>query len=132
MKKQLYLVSNYVTLPKDKSQTRFAGYLKNEDNLTMDEQVAVTTKLKNRDYSTARIILNLSEKKIIKSSYTGPIEFDQLWKYFKTNYADQLKSVLQYVEPETVVAAPAAEETGPSTVETSAVVTSPVSSTVSS
>jgi len=80
--KNVFLVAKYYAKPKNPKQTRFAGYVKDEDNMAWDEQVIVTSGLKNKDLDTSKIILNINEQKVVKNSFKNGRTFMELFKYF--------------------------------------------------
>jgi len=97
MSKQTYfLVANYYMRPKHKrTQTQIKGWMDDKNNVSYDEQVTVTKRLKTNDYSSAKIILDLVNEKIIKNEWQPDANFDDLLRYFKENYPQYLNRSTQ-------------------------------------
>jgi fructose-specific phosphotransferase system component IIB len=101
MKKQnLYLVANYVAKPRDPRKTHVAGYMKDPANIQFDEQVQVSTRLRKQDLTTAKVIMNLSNKTVDKNSFNGNKNFDELFKYFFKGYHKYITEVMAKIDPE--------------------------------
>ena len=126
---KIYVIAYYVKQPLDIKQTRFAGYMKDESNVSYQEQLVVANKIKDRDYQSAGIILDAVNKKILKGSWRPTATFDELWDYFSKNYENYMKPLNELLNP-TVVPGPV--PVGTDTADASRVTTSPVSSTISS
>ena len=88
-----YLLATYTTVPRDKSITHTKGFWSDENNSQYDEQIILSKKLKNRDLTESGIILDLENKKIIKNRVSPTATYDQIYEYFKKNYAKELTYV---------------------------------------
>lgn len=95
----IYLVANYVTKPKNPRMTHVPGYMKDPANHQYDEQVAIVTRLKPRDMQ-AKVIINLSEKRVERNAFNGKKEFDELFEYFYQGYDKYIKQVMGDLDPE--------------------------------
>jgi fructose-specific phosphotransferase system component IIB len=101
MKKQnIYLVANYVAKPRDPRRTHVPGYMKDPANIQFDEQVQVSTRLRKQDLTTAKVIMNLSNKTVDKNSFNGNKNFDELFKYFFKGYHKYITEVMAKIDPE--------------------------------
>lgn len=101
MKKQnIYLVANYLAKPKDSRKTHVPGYMKDPANIRYDEQVQVSTRLRRQDLVTAKVIMNLSDKKVEQNSFNGNKNFDELFKYFFKGYHKYITEVMAKLDPE--------------------------------
>lgn len=101
MKKQnIYLVANYLAKPKDSRKTHKPGYMKDPANIRYDEQVQVSTRLRRQDLVTAKVIMNLSDKKVEQNSFNGNKNFDELFKYFFKGYHKYITEVMAKLDPE--------------------------------
>jgi fructose-specific phosphotransferase system component IIB len=101
MKKQnIYLVANYVAKPRNPRKTHVPGYMKDPANIQFDEQVQVSTRLRNQDLTTAKVIMNLSNKTVDKNSFNGNKNFDELFKYFFKGYHKYITEVMAKLDPE--------------------------------
>lgn len=68
-----YLILTYYTKPSGK----------------IDEEMTVAKNLKNRDYSTASVILDFKKLQVIKCSMDGvtvPKDFDRIVQYYMKHY----------------------------------------------
>ncbi len=99
-KRSIYLVAHYVTRPRDPRKTHIPGYMKDPKNHQYDEQVQVSTRLRNRDITDAKIIVNLSNKTVDKNSFNGNKDFNELFKYFFKGYHKYITDVMVQLDPE--------------------------------
>lgn len=101
MKKQnIYLVAHYTTKPRDPRRTHIPGYMKDPANHQYDERVQISTRLRTQDTLTAKVIMNLSDRKIEKNSFNGNKDFDELFKYFFKGYHKYITEVMAKLDPE--------------------------------
>jgi hypothetical protein len=98
--KNIYLVAQYVTRPRDPRKTHIAGYMKDPANYQYDERVQISTRLRNQDLYTAKIILNLSNKTVDKNSFNDVKNFDELFKYFFKGYHKYITEVMAKLDAE--------------------------------
>lgn len=97
--KSIYLVAYYFQKPAQRVRTNKPGWMENRNNLVWDEQVAVTRNLKNRDLTTAKIILDLGNKRVLKNDWLNNRNFDDLFTYFSKGYPQYTKEVMQQLDP---------------------------------
>jgi hypothetical protein len=91
----VYLVAYYMMKPKhQRVNTSAKGWMSNPDNVAYEEQIAVTTKLKNKDLNTAKIILNLVDRTVYRNSWGDNKSFDQLFTHFYSGYQKYLDPVI--------------------------------------
>jgi fructose-specific phosphotransferase system component IIB len=101
MKKQnIYLVAQYLAKPRDPRRTHIPGYMKDPANVRYDEQVQVSNRLRQQDLITAKIIINLSDKKVEQNSFNGNKDFNELFKYFFKGYHKYITEVMAKLDPE--------------------------------
>jgi len=100
MSKSIYLVAHYTAKPKNPAKTHIPGYMKDPENLRYDEQVQVSTRLRPKDINMAKIIMNLSQKKVEKNSFNGKKNFDELFKYFFTGYHKYITDIMVQLDAE--------------------------------
>lgn len=98
--KSIYLVAHYVTRPKNPKMTHVPGYMKDPANHQYDEQVQVSTRLRPKDITGAKIIMNLSEKQVQTNSFNGNKNFDELFKYFFKGYHKYITDVMVQLDAE--------------------------------
>ena len=94
--KKVYLVAYYYMRPKhQRVRTETAGWMNNQENVTWDEQISLTTKLKDRDLTTAKVILNLTERNVVINGWTGNKDFDELFDHFYKHYRRDMQPVVE-------------------------------------
>lgn len=99
-KKSIYLVAHYVTRPRDPKKTHIPGYMKDPANHQYDEQVQVSTRLRQHDSINAKVIMNLSAKTVDKNSFNGKKDFNELFKYFFKGYHKYITDVMVQLDAE--------------------------------
>jgi fructose-specific phosphotransferase system component IIB len=99
-KRSIYLVANYVTKPRDPKKTHIAGYMKDPANHQYDEQVHVSTRLRTQDITSAKVIMNLSNKTVDKNSFNNNKDFNDLFKYFFKGYHKYITDVMVQLDAE--------------------------------
>lgn len=85
----IYLIAKYTGVPKDPKQTSKAGYIKDPNNITYDEQVYITRGLRDKDLKN-QVILNLTEEKIVKNIFKTGANFEEAFTHFYEGYADYI------------------------------------------
>jgi hypothetical protein len=98
--KSIYLVAHYFAKPKNPAKTHIPGYMKDPENVRYDEQVHISTKLRPKDVTGAKIIMNLSEKRVQTNVFNGKKDFDELFKYFFTGYHKYITDVMVQLDAE--------------------------------
>ncbi len=74
--------------------TSVAGYLKEEKNVKFDEQVLVAKKVKPNDLSTASVVLDLVNERVVKNRYNNDATYVSLLEYYMRNYEDYIKNAI--------------------------------------
>ena len=99
--KDIFLVAKYVTAPKNPKRTHIKGYMKDDDNISFNEQVVVTRGLKDRDL-TAAIILNVTQQTVQKCRYElGEVnDWETLASYYSKGYPQYLTLLKPEAEAE--------------------------------
>ena len=101
----MYLVAYYFQKPSNnRVKTQLAGWMKNNNNVSWDEQVAITKNLRNRDISTAKIILDMRNLRVVKNGWGTSQSFDDFYDYFNKSYPQYTKEVMEQVNPEYLAA----------------------------
>ena len=101
MKKQsIYLIANYIIKPRDPRRTHISGYMKDPANVQYDEQVQISTRLRNKDIQTAKIIVDLKNKQVQQNSFNNNKDFKELFKYFFKGYHKYITEVMVKLDPE--------------------------------
>jgi hypothetical protein len=91
--KGIFLVAQYYKKPQPHVNTSKKGWMDNPDNIRWDEQMIVTRGIKPKD-ANAQVILNLSEKTVVRNSFTPDKPFDEVFRYFFTGYSQYLAPVM--------------------------------------
>lgn len=99
-KTNIYLVAQYTIKPRNPKKTHIPGYMKDPGNHQYDERVQITTRLRNQDLYTAKIILNLSDKTVDKNSFNDLKNFNDLFKYFFKGYHKYITEVMVKLDAE--------------------------------
>ena len=99
--RNLYLVAYYYQRPDNpRVRTQIPGWMKQEGNLSWDEQVQMTTRLRNRDHSMAKVILDLGKKTVVKNSWDSGKSFDELFEYYRKNYPKYTEELATKLYPD--------------------------------
>lgn len=96
----IYLVAYYFTKPKTpRVKTNREGWMTQPNAVAYDEQVALSKKITNKDLSTAKVILDMGQKKIVKNGWMNNVSFDDLFLYYYGNYPQYTKEVMEKLDP---------------------------------
>lgn len=71
-------------------KTHVKGWMDEKDNVGYDEQIAVTTKLKNKDIYSAKIILDLGNETVVRNAWNNNKNYFELFSYFNEKYKSEL------------------------------------------
>jgi len=99
-RKSIFLIANYLVKPKNPNKTHIPGYMKDASNIQYDEQVHISTKLRKQDYTTAKIIINLTGKKVEQNIFNNNKNFDEMFKYFFKGYHKYITDVMIKLDAE--------------------------------
>jgi len=97
--KSIYLVAYYYMKPRNRVRTQTKGWMEDQSNISYDERVAVTRKLKSSDLSTAKIILDLSNKSVVRNGWNNGKDFDTLFEYYHEGYPQYTTTVMNQLDP---------------------------------
>jgi hypothetical protein len=97
--KSIFLVADYFMRPQARVRTQVKGWMQTEKNMQFDEQVAVTRRLKTSDQTTAKVILDLSKKSVVRNGWGSTEAFDELFKYFHASYPKYTTEVMATLDP---------------------------------
>jgi hypothetical protein len=75
------------------------------NNIQRSESVQIIKRLKDRDLKTANIILDISNKSIVKcrtskengTMFNGDEDYKEIYAYFNLHYHDQIENALKLV-----------------------------------
>ena len=97
--KSIYLVAHYYMRPRGKAPTQIKGWMSDANNMMYDEKVAITRNLKKSDLSTAKIIMDLSKKSVVRNGWNNMDDFDKLFGYFHEGYPQYTTTIMKEVDP---------------------------------
>lgn len=96
--KNIYLVAQYYMKPKERVNTTVKGWMDNPDNIRWDEKVEIVRGLRKKDLH-AKIVVNLSNKKVDTNNFNGNKDFDSIFQYFFTGYSKYITQVMGQLDP---------------------------------
>jgi len=100
MKQDIHLVAYYFMKPKEHVHTQIKGWANDPDNVRYDEKMEIFRGLRNSAISNAKVILNLSQTKVVKNSWNSGASFQELFAYFYKNYSDYVTRTLVELDPD--------------------------------
>ena len=85
--------------PRQGVNTSVKGWMENKENLQYDERLEITRgEKKSSQY--ANIILNLSNKTIVRNNFNDNSDFRSFFKYFFGGYHKYISTVMKELDPE--------------------------------
>lgn len=90
--KDIYLVAKYSAHPRKKHSTNIPGYMKDPGNVKWNEEILITYGLKDKDFLSAKIVLNINKRKVERNSFQNGKTFDELFDYFYSENKEELNS----------------------------------------
>ena len=97
--KDIYLVAFYSIKPKDHVNTSVKGWINDPDNISYDENIEITRGVK-KNAGVAKVVLNLSAKKVERNTWKNDADFDLLFKYFFASYHKYIIQVMTQLDPD--------------------------------
>ena len=97
--KNIYLVAFYHMKPRPGVKTNVKGWMDNLDNITYDESIEITRGLK-KNSSSAKVVLNLSNKSVDRNTWGTDRSFDEYFKHYFTGYHKYLTAVMTQLDAE--------------------------------
>ena len=80
-------------------KTNVKGWMDDPENITYDEQVEISRGLK-KNSSQAKVILDLSNKRIHRNSWGTEREFNEYFKYYFKGWHQYLTAVMTQLDAE--------------------------------
>lgn len=96
--KSIYLAGFYGMKPRAGVNTNIKGWMKDPSNLQYDEKVEITRGEK-RHAIAPRIVLNLSDKIVVKNGFNDDRDFKSLFKYFFGGYHQYITTIMEQLDP---------------------------------
>lgn len=84
--KKIYVIARYIQIPKNPKNTARKGFGQNPDNMAFNEAVIIARTIKNKDWNTANVILNITDEKVEKCNLKRDATYQDLYRYYKSNY----------------------------------------------
>jgi len=100
--KNVYLIAYYNIKPKDPNRTKEAGYITNPANFDYDESINITRGLKARDELGAKVILDLTEQRVVANRFNDNKDFPSLLAHYQEGYPKYINPLLAQLYPEQV------------------------------
>lgn len=97
--KSIYLIAYYSVKPKNPRKTYEAGYMKDPNNISYDEKIEISKGLKSKAQLTSKIILDLTNKKIVQNSFNHNTDFNSMFKYFYEAYSKYISTIMMQIDP---------------------------------
>jgi hypothetical protein len=91
--KNIYLLATYVARPKNPRQTSRAGYITDPGNIQYDENLAIVRGFRDR-YLKNHVVLDLTEERVIKNSFTPGKTFEELFEHFHEGFAEYIEQTV--------------------------------------
>jgi len=91
----IYLIASYSIKPKSGVRTQRAGWMDNTNNVSYDEGIAIARRIKTRDLQMSKIILDFTERKIVKNGWGDGRTFEELFSYFYQGYPNYINPILK-------------------------------------
>ena len=85
--------------PKRHVRTEVAGWMTDPNNIQWDERIELTRGEKKNTVN-AKIVINLSTKKITRNGWADGKTFDELFKYFFKGYHKYITEVMTQIDAE--------------------------------
>jgi hypothetical protein len=96
--KEIHLLAHYYMKPRDPSKTKIKGYMSNPDNVRYDEGITFTKGLAPKDHNSAKVILNLNTKSVVKNGFGTSRSFDDFFKYYLEAYPQYVIQVMAQLD----------------------------------
>ena len=84
----------YHIKPKDPKRTKEAGYMGDTNNFDYDESINITRGLKLRDQLNAKVILDLTDQKVVKNGFNSNKDFPSLLAHYQEGYPKYINPLL--------------------------------------
>lgn len=98
-KKNIYLVAFYGMKPRPGVKTNVKGWMNDAANITYDERIEISRGLK-KNSSTAKVVLDLSNKTVVRNTWGTDRSFDEYFKYYFKGYHQYLTTVMTQLDAE--------------------------------
>lgn len=90
----IYLIASYSIKPKLGVRTQHAGWMDHTNNVSYDESIAIARRIKTRDLQMSKIILDFTERKVVKNGWGDGRTFEDLFSYFYQGYPNYINPII--------------------------------------
>lgn len=98
-KHNIYLVAFYGMKPRPGVNTSKKGWMENKENLQYDERLEITRGQK-KSSQLANVILDLSNKTVVRNTFNDDSDFRSFFKYYFGGYHNYISTVMKELDPE--------------------------------
>jgi len=95
----IYLLAFYHMRPRPGVRTQVKGWMDDLNNITYDENVEIT-RGKRKHINTAKVVLNLSQKRVEYNGWGTERSFDEYFKHFFKGYHQYITAVMSQLDVE--------------------------------
>ena len=95
----IYLLAFYHMRPRPGVRTQVKGWMDDLNNITYDENVEIT-RGKRKHINTAKVVLNLSQKRVEYNGWGTKRSFDEYFKHFFKGYHQYITAVMSQLDVE--------------------------------
>lgn len=92
----IYLVAVHSMKPRNRVKTNKKGWMNNPDNVSYDESVRLTKKLKDNDIALGTVILDLGNRSVTRNRWNDNRQFDDLFMHFYKEYKKDLEPIINH------------------------------------
>ena len=93
VKLNIYLLATYVARPKNPRQTSRAGYITDPGNIQYDENLVIVRGWRDR-YLKQSVVLDLTEERVIKNSFTPGKTFEELFAHYHEGFGEYIEQTV--------------------------------------
>lgn len=94
MSNKFFIVVKYPQTLRNPRQAHRPGTAANHAAWQNNEELKCSKNLKTRDLTEASVILDVAQQKVVKDRFDSGREFQELFEYYMSNYADYINSWL--------------------------------------
>ena len=91
--KNIYIVANYVARPKNPRLTAQPGYMSDPSNIQYDENLSIVRGFRDQ-YLKSHVVLDLTEERVIKNSFTPGKTFEELFTHFYEGFGEYIEQTV--------------------------------------
>ena len=89
----IYLIAKYTGIPKNPRLTIQPGYMSDPSNIQYDENLFIVRGFRDK-YLKSHVVLDLTEERVIKNSFTPGKTFDELFTHFYEGFGEYIEQTV--------------------------------------